>query len=704
MDPFSTAASALQIAAFAGSLLKCIARFVEQTRNIADSINELYDEVLHLEAALHDIGETFSKRPQQLPFEYRHHDRIHRILQSCHNSLGDLEQALPQLKDETISFQKLRLSIQRSLKEERLKEIVRHITSYTRILQLSLSTLSLGELWINRQSQEMILAEVRKVTQAIRATKIFSGRTETKIRNPRELLVTSTPQAHMYLADEEARSVLDKEIREWRETVDEIAAAVSLSIPDDESINGRLNISVHNSSSDITLQTFDEDGSDSEQDELDEVSCKVLKLTLENNQKIVRQLMQSEIYFQAAEYQRRGIKKRKLLDDGLSKQDKQDGDASSTSRLIDMEEKLADILFHCDTAQTDKEAKKVLEELLDHETERTETDDTDDTDRQWRLCHKLGNLYVRQGNFRRSRKFLRRAFMGRSKANPRRKSLIIETAEILIKSLQALQRIDEARGIQSWLEEELPDEHHVDNGTSSQLPPRATACEDGDLSSPYRWSMEQGFDVHSPHFGFAVCDPQTGNAPIHLAIQHENLEVLQSMLLSIPQVEQRDSSGSTPMHLAASTRNKRVCAVLMDKAANVDVLDQKYRTPLHRCQGRSGGVQVAELILNRCPDLIDCIDYFGKTALYMACESGNEMMAAYLLSQGAKPNRDGPGKFVPLVSAIDAVAQSRGATIHLIKLLLEHGADVGLRDGNGRTALDAANNAGLAASEIKKRK
>ncbi len=76
-------------------------------------------------------------------------------------------------------------------------------------------------------------------------------------------------------------------------------------------------------------------------------------------------------------------------------------------------------------------------------------------------------------------------------------------------------------------------------------------------------------------------------------------------------------------------------------------------------------------------------------------------MAAYLLSQGANPNRDGPGKFIPLVSAIDAVAQSR-ATIHLVKLLLEHGADTGLRDGNGRTAFEAANNAGLARGEIKK--
>ncbi|KAI0420771.1 hypothetical protein F5X98DRAFT_308479 [Xylaria grammica] len=77
------------------------------------------------------------------------------------------------------------------------------------------------------------------------------------------------------------------------------------------------------------------------------------------------------------------------------------------------------------------------------------------------------------------------------------------------------------------------------------------------------------------------------------------------------------------------------------------------------------------------------------------------VVAAYLLSKGANPNIGGNRHFIPLVSAINAVAQSR-ATIHLVKLLLEHEADIGLRDVSGRTALEAANNAGLAGGEIKK--
>ncbi|KAI1175208.1 ankyrin [Nemania sp. FL0916] len=697
MEAFGTAAAAIQIATFAAALVKSITRFTEQTKTITDSIHELCDEVSHLEAALNDLGETFSKRPQQLSFEYRHHDRIHRILESCSASLQDLARELPQLNDETTPIQKLRLSIQRSLKEERLKEIVYHITSYTRILQLSLSTLSLGELWINRQSQELILAEVRKINQAIRTSDLFSGRAETRARVTEQVPLLITPRPYTPPIDEEVKSTLEKEIREWRETVDEIAAAVSLS-PNDDSADGRLTISLHSAPSSTTLETRDDDKSDSEQEELDEISRKILRRALEENQKIVHQLMQSEIYSQAAEYQRRGIKKCRRLDDNSAGQHAPNQGTSKILQLADMRETLADILLHCDTREADNEAEEVLEELLENEGGRSETDDAD---RQWRLIHKLGNIYASQGKFRKSSKFLRSAFMGRSRANPRHNDLVRESATALIKSLQLLQLIDDARGIQSWVEEELPPESHSEDPISPGPSPKTSVSGDGDLSGPYRWSMEQGFDIHSPKFGFDICDPGTGKAPFHLAIQNEDLEVLQSMLLSMPDVERRDSTGATPIHLAATTHNKRVCGLLLEKGANVNVLDQRQRSPLHKCQGSVGGVQVAELLLDQSPNLIDRVDCFGKTALYMACEKGNEKMASFLLSRGASPNKDGSGRFVPLIIAIDAVAQSR-ATIHLVKSLLDYGADARLRDGSGRSAFEAASNAGLAAGEIKK--
>jgi ankyrin repeat protein len=197
---------------------------------------------------------------------------------------------------------------------------------------------------------------------------------------------------------------------------------------------------------------------------------------------------------------------------------------------------------------------------------------------------------------------------------------------MLIKSLQVSQKMDEAGAYQNWIDAEFPVELHVEDEPSYQPLPKATVSADDNLTGPYMWSKEQGFDVRSPYFGFDVCNPRIGNgkAPIHQAIEHENLEQLQSMLQNIVHIEQRDSTGATPIHLAAATLNKRVCAMLLEKGANVDVLDHKHSTPLHKCQSKSQGVQVATLLLDRSPELIDRVDCFGKTALYMACEKGNE--------------------------------------------------------------------------------
>src|SRR5205823_1573554 len=111
---------------------------------------------------------------------------------------------------------------------------------------------------------------------------------------------------------------------------------------------------------------------------------------------------------------------------------------------------------------------------------------------------------ARQSRFHKSRKYLWNAFTGRSRADPRQKNLVKESAEMLIKTLQELQLIDEVQGIQSWLEEEFPAESDIDHQPSPPPSPTASVSAVDDLSSPYMWSRNQGFDVQSPYFGFVV--------------------------------------------------------------------------------------------------------------------------------------------------------------------------------------------------------
>lgn len=210
-------------------------------------------------------------------------------------------------------------------------------------------------------------------------------------------------------------------------------------------------------------------------------------------------------------------------------------------------------------------------------------------------------------------------------------------------------------------------------------------------------------DVDSKAFGFNVSDQTLGTTPMHLAIQEENIEVLRHMLSCVVDIEQRDQSGSTLLHAAAATRNQRLCELLLDGySAKPDVLDHSGMTPLHRCQTRSGGLGVAEMLLKSHPELIDKPDRFGKTALYMACEKGNEKMVRFLLSVGrANPNIQGPGQCTPLIVAIELAAQV-AAKVAIVELLLEHGAQPNIADVYGRTAFTVSKNAGLAGGEVKR--
>lgn len=688
MDPLSIIASVAQVTLFAGSLIQGIGRFVVEYTALPNSIRELYDELNTLQLALTAVQETFAKRPQQLPFERSHHANIHRIIQSCHSSLKDLERELPQLKDNTTAFKKVCLSLEKSIKQDRIQEILSHINSYTTILQLSLTTISLGSLWHTHRSQEQIQTEIRKLTASIRSAHLFSSRSE---RNnglsSRQLSAVETDFeviSHDGKTTHDEKSALDEEIRNWRKTADDVATAVSLTDLPGLAFDGRS--IPPNASVGIDTPPTYEDSFDPEPDYEHVQSPELIEMNLKANQDLVNKLMQNGITLKASTYQRHGIELREQLSQAHDK-------PFPFDELADMREKLADILLECESAESDLEAKTVLQRLLEEEVRRPVEQISQA--RRCQLYHKLGNLYFKQGNVRQARTFLERAFEGRKRMDPRPDDLVAESAELLVKILQLSQAFDDARGLCEWVRQEL-------RQTSASESTHSTTENVGvNLTSAYQWCGERGLDVDSPSFRFDVCDSTSGTTPMHRAIQTEDIDVLRDMLSHVPHVEQRDTSYSTPLHQAAAMRNKYIVRLLVEEHnADINVLDRNGMTPLHRCQSASGGIRVAELLLETCPQLIDHRDHFGKTALFMACEKGNEKMVRCLLAAHAKPNISGPGGCTPLMAAIEDVPQS-ARKIAIVELLLSSGADPWIPDRDGRTAFKVASNAGLAGSEIK---
>ncbi|KAI0888074.1 ankyrin [Annulohypoxylon maeteangense] len=697
MDVISAISGVSQLVQLAGSLAKGLSRFIIKTKYIHDTIREVHDEISDLRSVVSDIENILEKRPKLLPFERDHHEKIHRIIQSCHTSLKTLADELPDLKDKPYPLERIRLTIEKCLQDERIKDLIQHISSYKAVLQLSLTTISLGAIWETTRSQKQIENEIRKLTDAIRMSPyLSSGRI--KKGHP--------PSIHLHSAGSEAgedvleESSLEKEIRDWRMTADDIAVAVSLNDFDGASVDSG-SVPPKSLMSVETLPLYEEDTYDPEPEYEDVPNNKILECQLDANQEIVQYLMKCGLFVKAASYQQRGIK---LMEQLLGIQTPAESDDQvparsdlnhvSTENLTDMKEELADIFLQSESDETDLEAKIVLRNLLDEEVKR-EADQIND-DRRARLYHKLGNIFFRQGNTVQARKFLTRALEGRQKMNPVPSKLVEESAEMLVQVLQETQALDEARGLREWIRLELH--------TNATLPSPPTVSRDNsiDLTCAYQWCKEQGMNVDDESFRFGSYDPAIKTMPIHRATQKENIEILSHMLSNEAHaVEQRDLSGSTLLHVAAGTRNRDSCALLLEHHADPDVVDRNGATPLHRCQAGQGGVRVAEMLLKYCPSLIDRPDGLGKTALYLACEKGNEDMVKMLLSTGkAKPNISGPGKCTPLIVAINFVAQ-QSRKIHIVELLLLHGADPNIPDVDGRTASTAAKNAGLAGEEIK---
>ncbi|KAJ0322242.1 hypothetical protein COL5a_008851 [Colletotrichum fioriniae] len=677
----------------AGKIVEGTGKFVQESKAISSSICEFHETIRNLHAALRNVARILKQHPHQLSFEREHHQDIYQILKSCRSSLDRLQKELPELDDKPGPIDKARASFAMTLKSVVIRDLVSHITSYTQVLQLSLITLSLN------------------LTDEIRAANLIS-RTGKAQRRP------STEW------DDESGTRLDeslsvtREIQAWRMSADEVAAAVTLQNADQHhsflSFNSSYTQLASGKDQDSKQASGDVDSDDwdPEPEHPDGPSKDILSHQYDANQEIVDRLVDCGIFLRASLYQKRGIEIREQLS-----QPGYDVDFSFAEQAV-MKERLADILLRSETEEEIAEAKGILQDLLQEEVKQPE--ELRDDERRSRLYHDLGSLYIRLGNLRQAKMFLSRALEGRKNQGPIPVELVQETADLYIKALQLDGAFDEARGVEVWVNTVIIPltSRPASPPDSDSVPDARRPSSMGELSQAFQWCRENGFDIDVPTgFRFDTCDFMTRTSPLHKAIQDENLEVLRQMVGHVVSLENGGNVGlPTPLLLAASTRNRDSVGLLLQTGARADVRDSAGLSPLHRCQNKSGGVNVARLLLKDTPNLLDLIDNSGKTALYMACEMGNEAMVRFLVGEGADPNICHQTKraqtsspylsnnnvCTPLIAAIQVVATKSSRKIGMIEVLLSHGADPRLTDANGRNAFQAASNCGLAGSEIKR--
>lgn len=165
------------------------------------------------------------------------------------------------------------------------------------------------------------------------------------------------------------------------------------------------------------------------------------------------------------------------------------------------------------------------------------------------------------------------------------------------------------------------------------------------------------------------------------AAKFNDLATVKSLVSKGVNPNATDAKGELMLNLAIRDKSENVITYLLaNKSTDVDISNNFGETPLMIASIEGNLPLVKILVLQNKAQ----IDHIGWTPLHYACAKGQLEIAQFLLANGAIVDSLSPGNTTPLMMAV----QSGNET--LVKLLLDKGADLQLRNTLGLTAIDIA--------------
>jgi uncharacterized protein len=156
-------------------------------------------------------------------------------------------------------------------------------------------------------------------------------------------------------------------------------------------------------------------------------------------------------------------------------------------------------------------------------------------------------------------------------------------------------------------------------------------------------------------------------------------------------LEVRDQHRRTPLLLAVTDDRLDVARLLVGLGADPDALDDRHDTPW-LVTGVTGSVEMLEILLPARPDLT-IRNRFGGVSVIPASERGHVDYVRRVVRTGIDVNHvNDPG----WTALLEAVVYGDGSAPYqeIVRILLAAGADPGIRDAQGRTALQHAEERG----------
>jgi len=190
-----------------------------------------------------------------------------------------------------------------------------------------------------------------------------------------------------------------------------------------------------------------------------------------------------------------------------------------------------------------------------------------------------------------------------------------------------------------------------------------------------------------------------GTTPLHWAVYHGNLDLVEELVDSGADVNARNEYGSSPMSEAGVRGDADILRILIDADADVEAPTLEGQTVLMSVV-RTPNVRAAELLLNNGANPNAWETWRGQTALMFAAAQSQPDMVRLLLSKGARPDavsklEDWPRQVTneprpqsrPLGAFTALLLAAREGCAACAEHLVEAGADLNKVDPNGITPL-----------------
>ncbi|OAQ57928.1 ankyrin repeats (3 copies) domain-containing protein [Pochonia chlamydosporia 170] len=179
----------------------------------------------------------------------------------------------------------------------------------------------------------------------------------------------------------------------------------------------------------------------------------------------------------------------------------------------------------------------------------------------------------------------------------------------------------------------------------------------------------------------------TGATPLHRAVRQNDHHGVQWLIAHGSEIDAQDLRGMTPLHIAAIyDTNGKLTQILLDGGADKHVLDEKGQSPLHQASRTSPNLELLNLFLRSYDDhdfIARHANFDGDTCLHLAADDDWAIKGRIdeLVRFGANVDARNRHGQTPLHRAV------WGQRPDLAYVLLQHGADVNAVDIFGQTAL-----------------